>query len=243
MSTPVLILGAASDIARAAARAYAAGGRPIVLAGRRPEALEATAADLRIRYGVAVQVRAFNVLATDHDAFLAALDPAPGTVVCAVGMLGEQKCSEADPTTADLVMRSNYNGPASALEAAARLMERRGGGVVVGIGSVAGDRGRASNYVYGSAKAGFDAYLSGLRNRLARKGVHVVTVKPGFVDTKMTAGMNLPKLLTASPERVARAIVAAEARGSDVVYVLPVWRVIMLVIRTLPERVFKRLSL
>jgi len=109
---------------------------------------------------------------------------------------------------------------------------------------VAGDRGRGSNYVYGSAKAGFSAFLSGLRNRLAKTGVHVLTVKPGFVRTRMTAGMKLPPLLTAEPAEVGAAIfAAAEARRADVIYVRPVWRLVMAIIRAIPERVFKRLSL
>jgi len=98
-------------------------------------------------------------------------------------------------------------------------MEARGHGMIIGISSVAGDRGRASNYLYGSAKAGFSAFLSGLRNRLARKGVHVMTVKPGFVDTRMTAGMKLPGPLTASPDSVARAILdAAQARKTSSIF-------------------------
>ena len=108
---------------------------------------------------------------------------------------------------------------------------------------MAGDRGRGSNYVYGSAKAGFTAFLSGLRNGLAATGIHVLTVKPGFVDTQMTAGMNLPKPLTAQPDEVARAVVRAHERRKDVIYVKPVWRPIMLIIRSIPEFVFKKLKL
>src|ERR1700709_2942426 len=100
-------------------------------------------------------------------------------------------------------MRTNYEGPALILGMFAERFLKRGAGSIIGISSVAGDRGRGSNYIYGSAKAGFSAFLSGLRNRLASKGVHVITVKPGFVDTKMTEGMNLPSLLTAQPEEVA----------------------------------------
>ena len=109
--------------------------------------------------------------------------------------------------------------------------------------SVAGERGRAKNYVYGSAKAGFTAYLSGLRNRLAGKGVHVVTVLPGFVDTKMTEGMDLPRRLTAQPEEVADAVFRAVERKRDVIYVRSIWRVVMAVIRAIPEWKFKRMSI
>jgi NAD(P)-dependent dehydrogenase (short-subunit alcohol dehydrogenase family) len=114
----------------------------------------------------------------------------------------------------------------------------------VGVSSVAGDRGRGSNYIYGAAKAGFTAFLSGLRNRLAPAGIRVVTVKPGFVRTRMTAGMKLPPLLTAEPQEVGNAIfAAAEKRGRDVIYVRPIWRVVMTVIGLIPERIFKRLRL
>ena len=126
---------------------------------------------------------------------------------------------------------------------ASKLLQKLGGGTIIGISSVAGERGRASNYIYGSAKAGFSAFLSGLRNRLFRKGVRVITVKPGFVATRMTEGMALPKALTAHPEEVGAAVVQAERHRRDVVYVRPIWRLIMLVIRLLPEGLFKRLSL
>ena len=115
--------------------------------------------------------------------------------------------------------------------------------MLVGVSSVAGERGRASNYVYGSAKAGFSAFLSGLRNRLAGSGVHVVTVKPGYVRTRMTDGMDLPPRLTAEPDEVARAVVRAIRRRRDVVYVRRIWRVIMLAVRAIPERIFKRTRL
>jgi short-subunit dehydrogenase len=122
-------------------------------------------------------------------------------------------------------------------------MEERGYGTIIAISSVAGDRGRAKNYIYGSAKAGFTAFLSGLRNRLAKKGVRIITVKPGFVNTSMTAGMILPKALTAEPQEVARAVFNAMARGKDVVYVRKIWRPIMIIICAIPERVFKKLDI
>lgn len=115
--------------------------------------------------------------------------------------------------------------------------------MIVGVSSVAGDRGRASNYVYGASKAGFSAYLSGLRNRLARTNVRIVTVKPGFVRTSMTDGMDLPAALTATPVAVAQRIIALETGTANVVYTLRAWRPIMGIIRALPEPIFKRLKL
>jgi hypothetical protein len=240
----VLVLGAASDIGRAIAHAYAKSGRAIILAARKADRLDADVKDFTVRYGVAPRAVEFDVLDTaHHGAFLDGLGELPGTVVCVVGFMGEQARSEQDPAAAELVMRSNYVGPAAILAEAANRMAARGSGNLIGISSVAGDRGRASNYVYGSAKAGLTAYLSGLRNRLVKSGVAVITVKPGFVATRMTAGMKLSKPLLARPEEVADAVVAAEAKGRDVVYVRPVWRLVMLIIRCLPERIFKRIKL
>lgn len=240
---PVLILGAASDIGRAIARAYAEQGHPILLAARRPERLAADAEDLRLRAAVPVTTHDFDVLDTAGLApFLDGLAPFPAIVVCVVGLLGDQQRSIEDPATAELVMRTNYVGPVLALEAAAKRLAARGDGVIVGVSSVAGDRGRGTNYVYGSAKAGLSAYLSGLRARLFGSGVRVITVKPGFVDTRMTAGMKLPKLLTAQPGEVAAAILRAERAGRDVVYVKPSWGLIMAAIRLMPEPAFKRMK-
>ena len=240
----VLILGGASDIGRAIACEYVKAGRPVILAAREPSRLESDVKDLRIRSNVGVRTAEFDILDTNgHARFLDELGELPATVVCVVGLLGDQTQSRADAAHADLVMRTNYMGPALFLAEIGNRMEARGNGCIIGIGSVAGDRGRASNYVYGSAKAGFAAFLSGLRNRLFAKGVAVITVKPGFCNTRMTAGMALPKPLTAEPEEVGRAVLRAEATGRDVIYVRPIWRLIMVVIRHIPEIVFKRLSL
>lgn len=237
----VLVLGAASDIARALAHAYAKAGRPVILAARDCRRLEADAADLRLRYGVAVRLAEFDALDTArHSSFLDALGELPATVVYVVGLLGDQLECQTDFAAAERVIRTNYLGAVSVLGDVANRMEQRGGGCIIGISSVAGDRGRASNYIYGSAKAGFTAFLSGLRNRLSRANVRVITVKPGFVATRMTAEMALPKRLTASPGEVARRVLRAERRGTPVVYVRPIWRLIMLVIRMLPEAVFMR---
>jgi short-subunit dehydrogenase len=244
LSSPVLILGAHSDIGRALARAYAKQGRPLLLAARSPERLEADATDLKLRYGGEVRLLALDVLdLASHRIFLNGLTPFPGTVISVIGLMGSQSDSEHDPEAAKRVVDSNYTAPALLLGEVANRLSAAGGGCIVGVSSVAGDRGRATNYVYGSAKAGFTAFLSGLRNRFAQGNVRVITVKPGFVDTRMTEGMKLPPLLTAQPEEVADAIVKAEATRRDVIYVRPIWLIIMAIIRLLPERVFKRLKL
>ena len=239
-----LVIGATSDIGRAIALGLAREGCDLQLAGRDPARLKAEADDIRVRTGVAVTEHVCDVLAAAGGAALAeALDPCPDAAVCVVGLLGDQQASERDGSAAQLVMWTNYVGPALLMGALAARFEARGSGVLAGVSSVAGDRGRAANYVYGSAKAGFTAFLSGLRNRLASSGVHVVTVKPGFVRTRMTEGMRLPGPLTGAPAEVARAVVEAIRRRRDVVYVRRVWRAIMFAIRLVPERLFKRMRL
>lgn len=244
MTVPVLILGARSDIARATARAFAARGHPIQLAARGAEGLAADKADLETRYTVAVTLHDFDALdVAGHEAFVDGLPTLPGVAVCAVGLMGEQAENEADPAKAVAVMRSNFEGPAVILGVLADRFVARGSGTLVGISSVAGDRGRASNYVYGAAKAGFTAFLSGLRNRLAKQNVHVVTVKPGFVNTAMTAHLDLPARLTAEPQEVADAIVQAVEKSRNIIYVRPIWRLVMAVICAIPEAVFKKTSI
>lgn len=242
---PVLIVGAGSDIARACALRFAQAGHPIQLAARGgARRLTADATDIALRTGVAVSCHDLDILDTArHADFMDGLPALPAVVICAVGLMGDQAENQRDPTAAARVFRSNFEGPALLLGLIADRMEARGAGVIVGISSVAGERGRASNYIYGAAKAGFTAWLSGLRNRLSRSGVHVVTVLPGFVATAMTEGLDLPARLTAQPDEVAQAIFRAVARRRNVIHVRPVWALIMAIIRALPEPVFKRTRL
>lgn len=240
----VLILGARSDIARAVAHRFAALGHPIQLAARAASSLDADKTDIELRYRVPVTLHEFDALATQtHAAFLDALPELPTIAVCAVGYLGDQSAQEHDPCAAIHVMQTNYIGPASLLAHLANRFAARGSGSLVGISSVAGERGRATNYIYGSAKAGFTAFLSGLRNRLAKQGVHVVTVLPGFVATQMTEGLDLPARLTAQPDEVARAIERAVDKRRNIIYVRPIWWLIMAIIKAIPERIFKNLKL
>jgi len=240
----LLVLGGTSDIGRATALVFAQHGWAIQLAGRNEEAVHREANDIATRAGASVSVHHFDVLDTaSFEAFANGLPSLPDAVLCVVGILGDQRGAETDLQFASLIMRSNYEGPSLILGLLANPFIARGSGTIIGVSSVAGDRGRASNYVYGSAKAGFTAFLSGLRNRTAKSGVHVVTIKPGFVRTKMTAGMQLPVLLTAKPSVVGRMIFAAVSRSSDVIYVPQPWALVMSVIRSIPERIFKTLSL
>ncbi|MEZ4777617.1 MAG: SDR family oxidoreductase [Bacteroidia bacterium] len=244
MKQTILILGATSDIARAIAHRYAREGFDILLAGRQTKPLESDASDLNIRYGVSVKTLEFdaeNYLS--HENFCKDLPVLPEIVFCVFGYLGDQKAAETNWEMAHRITSVNYTGAVSVLSHLANIMESKGSGTIVGISSVAGDRGRASNYFYGSAKAGFSSFLSGLRNRLAKKGVHVLTVKPGYVNTAMTAGMTLPGPLTSQPEAVAQAIFVAVKKKKNILYVSGVWRIIMLIIMHIPEFVFKKMSL
>ena len=240
----VLILGARSDIGRALGRTYAQDGYRVILAARNVERLQSDASDLQVRFGQDVALQEFDALDTgSHGAFLDHLGPLPDTAISLVGLMTPQDEAQADFAAADLMIRSNYVGLVSILGEIANRMERRGSGTIIGVSSVAGDRGRATNYVYGSAKAGLTAFLSGLRNRLASKGVSVITVKPGYVRTRMTEGLQLPGALTAEPKELARAIRNAHKRGRSVIYHRAIWRPVMFAIRALPERLFVRLKL
>ncbi|WP_134500014.1 SDR family oxidoreductase [Microvirga pakistanensis] len=241
----LLLVGGTSDIGRATALCYAQAGWRVLLAARRDDEARRNADDIAARTGADVAVLHLDILETSgFEALVDGLPQLPDTVVCVVGELGDQQRGQKDLAHATQILRTNFEGPALLLGVFAERFAARGSGTLVGVSSVAGDRGRGSNYLYGAAKAGFTAFLSGLRNRLAPAGLRVVTVKPGFVRTQMTAGMKLPPVLTAEAEEVGRAIfTAAEKGSSDVVYVRPVWRPVMMIIGSIPERIFKRLRL
>ena len=246
-----LVLGASSSVARAFARLVAGRGAAVLLAGRDTDDLERSAADLRARHGVSAHVLPFDARERATIAALVAhcRDLPAGTldVFLAFGSMPEQAAMEADPTLAVATIEATYTGAVEVLLGLAPLLEvgRQGNqtpGHVVVLGSVAGDRGRLKNYVYGSAKAGLATFTAGLRNRLFRSGVLVTTVKPGFMDTAMTWG--LPGLfLVAKPEDAASAILRAALKGKEVVYTPVFWALIMLIIRLIPERIFKKLSI
>ena len=240
----VLILGATSDMAQAIGRKFAAEGWALDLAARDSAVLESVAGDLRVRSKADVQTHLFD--ATDfsaHRAFYEKLEKKPDLVICAFGYMGDQRLARTDFDEVRQTVEVNYLGAVSILNVVAEEFEKRGKGTILGISSVAGDRGRQSNYIYGSSKAAFTAYLSGLRNRLVGAGVHVITLKPGFCRTKMTENMDLPDALTASPEQVAQVVFNAVEKKRNVVYVLWIWRWIMMAVRHVPEAIFKRLSM
>ena len=205
----VLVVGATGDIGRAIARRLGRDGWDLQLAARDTARLEADAQDLRLR-GVTVSTYECDVLRDDGGVSLIdALAVTPDVAVCVVGILGEQSEAERDSRTTERIMRTNYIGPALLMGELANRFEQRGSGVLVGVSSIAGERGRCANYAYESAKSGFSQFLSGLRNRLWPCGVHVVTVKPGYVRTRMTDHLDLPPLLTVDPEQVADRVAVA----------------------------------
>lgn len=240
-----LVLGASSSVARAFARVAAEDGADIILAGRDTEDLKRTAADVALRTGKKVDTLAFDAEATGkHDAFVktAARKANFLNVFLAFGAMPDQEAIDADFALAERTVAVNYLGAMSILQRLAPLLEAQGAGCVVVLSSVAGDRGRLKNYVYGSAKAGLNVYLQGLRARLWRKGVSVTTVKPGFMDTDMTWGID-GMFLVATPEQCARACLKLAKKGRDVAYFPAFWWLIMTIIRHIPERIFKKMNI
>jgi short-subunit dehydrogenase len=240
-----LVLGGSSPVARAFAGEAARRGDEIILAGRDVADLERTAADVAIRCGSRAEVQSFDATAyAEHAAFVARCCR-PGkriNVFLAFAAMPPQPEIERDPSRGIGAIEATFTGAVSVLLHLAPVMEKQGGGRIVVLGSVAGDRGRRKNYVYGSAKAGLHAFLQGLRSRLFRSGVTVTTVKPGFMDTAMTWGA--PGLfLMASPARCAAACLDAASRGREEIYVPGPWRMIMFLLQHLPERLFKRLTI
>ncbi len=240
MTHTVLILGANSDIGKAIATAFDKEGAHVHLAGRSVGDLDNYYRG-RLRSSTLWEFDALDF--QSHASFFDAIVPKPTIVISVFGVLGDQTGGQSNFDEVQKIVGTNFLGAVSILNHVANVFEVERSGQIIGISSVAGDRGRQSNYLYGASKAAFSAYLSGLRNRLFKSNVHVMTVKPGFVATRMTAGLVLPQRLTARPDEVATAIVRASHRRQDVLYVLPIWRLIMVIIRIIPETLFKRLNL
>lgn len=240
----VLIIGAKSDIAVALAHTYAKAGYDLYMAARNAESLENTINDLVVRYQVNAVPLELDILDFgSHEEFYRGIEVKPAGVVFVAGYLGDSKKAETDFEEAHKIMATNYVGSVSLLNIIANDFAIRKNGFIVGISSVAGLRGRQSNYIYGSAKGAFAIYLSGLRNRLVGSNVHILTVLPGFVRTKMTENLNLPTRITAEPKEIARDIFQAQQKKKNVVYSKWFWRWIMWFIVHLPESVFKRMKL
>ena len=242
--TNILVAGATSAIAEQCCRIWAARGDSLFLVGRDAKKLEAIAADLRVRSGAKVHVKTLDLNETGaHAALFDEAAAAMGRIdmlFVAHGTLTDQARAQTDWAYAEREMATNFTSVASLTTHAANRFEAAKAGTIAVISSVAGDRGRPSNYVYGTSKAATSAWLSGMRARLHAAGVAVVTIKPGFVDTPMTAHLKKGTLF-ASPEKAARIIVRAIDKRKPVAYVPGFWRPILFVLRHVPERIFMRL--
>ena len=238
-----LILGANSDIAAALATVLSREGYRLFLCSRNINELKRQAQDLECRYGLKHEVFFYDALETNAtERLLEQLPFIPELTVCAFGSNLKDERS-AGPAEKYRLLCTNYVSAVLAMECIAGEYAASGNGGIIGISSVAGERGRQSNYLYGSAKAGFSTYLSGLRNRLFPHDVQVMSVYPGFVDTKMTRGLPLPKALVSRPDDVAETIFRAWKKKKNICYAPSYWRWIMWIIRNIPEGIFKRLKL
>ncbi|HEY2567313.1 MAG TPA: SDR family NAD(P)-dependent oxidoreductase [Candidatus Aquirickettsiella sp.] len=235
----ILILGATSSIARACSEILASRRCKLFLASRDISELERIASDLRIRFSVDVDCAFFDITQIDsHTAFLEMLIDKMGAIdglIMAIGLI--------DKLDYQKVIAANFTGPISFLEHYVKYLAIQKKGFIIGLSSVAGDRGRISNYVYGASKAGLTTYLQGLRNYLYPLKIQILTIKLGLIDTKMVFGGKYPLYLAANPKKTAIKIIRALDKRKESVYIPGIWRLIMLIIRIIPEKVFKRLSL
>src|SRR6476619_2958162 len=220
----VLILGATSDIGFAIARKFASEKYDVQLAARNTGSLQPFQSDIEIRYGVKCTLHTFDALDfSSHTDFYNSLLPKPDVTVYVIGYMNDNEKVITNWSETLRTINTNYTGAVSILNLIAADYAQRGHGTIVGISSVAGNRGRQSNYIYGSAKAGFTAYLSGLRNKMFHSGVHVLTVLPGFVYTKMTEHLKLPGMLTAKPVELGEAVYNGVRQKKNVIYVRWFW--------------------
>ena len=240
----ILIVGGSSDVGMALAMEFAKLGSNLTLTQRKDGQLNDFKCDIEIRFLVKCSI--VNLDITDfkaHSDFLSNLKFIPDIVVFTVGVLYQQEQLELNFEKVLENYYANLIGIISVCDQITKIFERRGSGIIIGISSVAGDRGRGSNFYYGSAKAGFSAYLSGLRNKLYKSNIDVITVKPGFIRTKMISHLKTPSLLTTTPKNVAIKIISAVNDKNNIIYVGWYWRFIMFVIKLIPEPIFKKLNL
>lgn len=241
----VIILGALSAVAEQVARIYAEEGAALLLAARKGEHLEGVASDLRARGAAQVKTATLDLASADAAFEAPKMIEALGGadhIVLAYGVLGDQERGEADQAEATRILQVDFMSAAQWCMAFARHLETQRSGALVVIGSVAGDRGRASNYLYGAAKGGLAILVQGLAHRLSRVGVRAVIIKPGFIDTPMTASFKKGPLW-AKPSAIAAIVRRAAERGGPIQYAPGFWRLIMLIIRTVPAFVFHRTKL
>jgi decaprenylphospho-beta-D-erythro-pentofuranosid-2-ulose 2-reductase len=240
----ILVIGANSDIAKATTKEYIKNGYDIYLTGRDINALNLFADDLRSFSSQKVIVKELDILNySTHEEFYASLNEKPIGVITAVGYLGDQEKASQDFIESEKIINTNFTGLVSLLNIISNDFRKQRQGFIIGISSVAGDRGRKSNYIYGSAKGAFTLYLSGLRNMLYSSNIHVMTVKPGFVNTQMTKDMMFPKILVSEPENLAKKIYKAQQKGKNILHSKLLWIILMAVILLIPESYFKKTNI
>jgi decaprenylphospho-beta-D-erythro-pentofuranosid-2-ulose 2-reductase len=239
-----LILGATSDIGVAIAKKFASEKFDLLLAARKPEQLKPLESDIHIRYGANCSSLTFNALEYEsHTVFFNSIHPKPDVSICVFGLLEDEEKAFDDWELTKRMIDTNYTGAVSILNVIAKYYITQKKGSIIGISSVAGDRGRASKLIYASSKAAFTTYLSGLRNKCFKAQVHVMTVQPGFVYTKMTENQALPKPITSTPVQVANIVYNAYLKKKNIIYVKWFWRYIMRMIQSIPEFQFKKMKL
>jgi decaprenylphospho-beta-D-erythro-pentofuranosid-2-ulose 2-reductase len=241
MKPSVLIIGASSGIGEALAREYAKHGFDLMLAARRLEPL--LLIEKEIIEQCPVSVRSFRCDITETNAAMTLqkeLPRLPDLIICSAGYLGDNELSLKEWTEAEKILHTNFTACIQCLQPFALQFKTRGSGSIIGISSVAGERGKSKNLLYSAAKAGFTAYLEGLRNELYFSGVHVMTVKPGYVRTPMTAHLALPKSMTIEANAMAVRIYQAYLKKKDIVYSSCKWRIIMAILRMMPEFLYKK---
>jgi len=240
----ILIIGAKNEVAKELAKIYAKERNNLYLAGRNISKLKDFANDLMKNHNINIGLKELDIEKFNtHPDFYNSLEEKPNGVIIVTGYDPEQKNAMYDW---DLTYRSvnvNYAGPMSILNIISHDMENRKKGFIIGVSSVSGDRGRRKNYIYGSSKSAFSAYLSGLRNRLYENGVHVLTVKPGYIYSKISEKRNLPRKLTAQPIEIAKDIYKAQQSKKDIIYTKWFWKYIMFIVRNIPEFIFKRTNI
>ena len=240
----ILILGANSDLGIAIAENYAKNSFvKLHLASKNKIKLNNLKSDISIRFNSNIEIYELNIIDTkNHTSFLKKIKNID-IAYCVFGYLGENDESFSEWSEAEKIIMTNYVGAVSILNKISKKFIENKKGIIVGVSSVAGERGRMSNFIYGSAKAGFTTYLSGLRNYLYDHNIHVLTVLPGFMRTKMITNIKTPQILTADPSKAAFRIINAVEKKKNIIYVLGIWKYIMLIIKNIPENIFKKLSL
>jgi decaprenylphospho-beta-D-erythro-pentofuranosid-2-ulose 2-reductase len=242
----IVILGATSAIAEAAARLWAANGARFILAGRNEARLNEIAADLKVRGAVETIDWPLDFVTADAGAELGKMVDRLGgldILLLAYGVLGAQDDLEHNPAAAAKLIATNFSSAAAWSLATTAVLEKQRGGTLLVIGSVAGDRGRRSNFIYGATKGGLAHLVEGIAHKLAPLGARAVIIKPGFVETPMTVGIANKGPLWATPETIAPVIIRAGEKGGPIVYAPAFWRGIMLVVRNLPATIFDRINL